>query len=306
MNDNHWRNLMNLLACPDCQSDLTCSGDGISCLTCCKRFEVRNGIPVLLPTGFLEDRLRDEEKLAGMMIEPQTSDSDDATTRQWRESKREFWKVVAENIGAAPRNIVNVGCGYDTSFLEFQDKGHLFVNFDMIYEMLETLKYDYESRYCVMGDAGRLPFRENAFDCLTCIDLIHHECDHLEPILKGFCSVLKPGGTLFLEDANAWAMFQFPKSILLPKSSFRGLRSFYHNDVKKSVNRPADYEFPTNPFETARILERVGFSGIEFFKNRAYPIRHKNLYKFYQSFSDNDRIARFHNYHYLLKATKLR
>ena len=109
---------------------------------------------------------------------------------------------------------------------------------------------------------------------------------------------------MFLEDVNAWGMFQFPKSILMPRVVHRNLRAFYHDNIKHSESRPADYEFPTNPFKVKGLLERIGFSEIEFFGSRSYPSKHERMYRFYSSFSGNERVAKFHNFHYLLMAKK--
>jgi SAM-dependent methyltransferase len=182
--------------------------------------------------------------------------------------------------------------------------GHLFVNFDLVYEILEWLSSRSNARSSVAGDVKNLPFKASSFDCLTCIDLIHHESEQLEQLLASFSHLLRPGGLLFLEDVNAWGMFQFPKSILMPKALHRSLRSFYRDELVQSGHRPADYEFPTNPFTVKKIMERIGFVGIVFFPNRSYPTRHERLFRFYTFFSGNERIAKYHNYHYMLMAKK--
>lgn len=248
--------------------------------------------------------MRTEESLSKTMIKESIGTKERFDENQWRSSKREFWGVVADNIGKAPKTMINIGCGYDDSFKQFQDMGHLFVNFDLVYEILEWLSSKSNARSTVAGDVKNLPFKESSFDCLASIDLIHHESEQLEQLLTSFHRLLRPGGMLFLEDVNAWGMFQFPKSILLPKVLHRNLRSFYHNELLHSEHQPADYEFPTNPFKVKKTLERIGFVGILFFRNHSYPTRHEKFYRFYTFFSDNDRIAKYHNYHYMLMAKK--
>jgi len=302
MPDKHQLDLESLLACPDCGSDMVKVRDEMKCAGCKNVFEIRDGIPILFPADFDNSHLREEETLAEMMKIPEISAKERFYLGQWRQSKKEFWSVVAQNIGPAPKIMVNIGCGRDDSFRQFQDLGHFIVNFDIVYEMLDSLKLEYGARYCVAGDVKSLPFRKGTCDYLICIDLIHHESERLQQLLKRFRELLKPSGALFLEDANAWGMFQFPKSVLMPRSVHRSLRSFYHNSFKHSEQRPADYEFPTNPFKVRRILEQVGFSKIVFFDNHAYPNCHERAYKFYEFFGSSERIAKFHNYHYMLMA----
>lgn len=300
----HVFNLVDLLACPDCGADIITLPGEMKCTKCSRRFEVRRGIPILYPSNFREDRLKCEETLAEIMAQSNVSDGRDIVASQWQQSKMEFWSAVIENAEPPPRSFLNVGCGYDANFRNLQNRGYSFVNFDLIYEILEVLKLQHDSEYCVVGDANHLPFKEESYDYLTCIDVIHHESESIVHLLKGFHSLLKPGGALFLEDINAWAVYQFPKSILLPKSSFRSLRTFYHSNLKKSTHRPADYEFPTNPFNVARILKHIGFVQIVFFENRAYPTRHEFMSRIYNLFGDNERVAKFHNFHYSLMARK--
>ncbi len=295
--------LLELLACPDCRSDLIRSGDGIECSGCNRKFEVRNGTPVLFPASYDMEHLKEEEAMADLMTSSETLENKFALS-QWQESKKEFWEAVSKNIGAPPKRIVNIGCGFDDSFRSFQDAGHVFVNFDMVYKMLDTLRSKSGAKHCVAGDVNSLPFRKEAFDCLACIDLIHHESERLEPLLKSFRELLRPGGILFLEDVNAWGMFQFPKSILMPRSVHRTIRSFYHDSIRHSDHRPADYEFPTNPFKVRDLLKRIGFAEIEFFRNRSYPTKNPRMYRIYSSFSGNERTAKYHSFHYLLAAKR--
>lgn len=115
-----------------------------------------------------------------------------------------------------------------------------------------------------------LPFKHRAFDYVVSIDVIHHECTRLDRVLASFRDLLKPGGMLFLEDPNAWGMFQLHKSILMPRSVYRYLRSAYHR-LKKSEHRPADYEFPTNVWQVTAMLRKLGFEQITLYPHVAYP-----------------------------------
>lgn len=42
------KELLEILACPDCKSSVKEEGDWLSCSNCRLRFPVRNGIPVML------------------------------------------------------------------------------------------------------------------------------------------------------------------------------------------------------------------------------------------------------------------
>ncbi|HJQ38108.1 MAG TPA: methyltransferase domain-containing protein [Thermoanaerobaculia bacterium] len=51
--------LLNLLACPDCRARVERDRDRLICTTCKREFEIRNGIPRLLPRE-MQDRAREE------------------------------------------------------------------------------------------------------------------------------------------------------------------------------------------------------------------------------------------------------
>lgn len=295
--------LIQLLACPDCKNDLFEINDQLKCISCNKEYKVKNGIPLLYPRNMDFVHLQEEEKLAKMMKRSRLSPKEQFSAIQWKSSKEEFWRMIQKNIKTIPKTIINIGCGYDTNFVEFERQGYVFVNFDLVYDTLYTCQSDFGARTCIAGDINSLPFKKNSFNYVVCIDVIHHETYNLLNLLKSFSELLKPGGSLFLEDINAWGMFQFVKTILLPKPLFKFLRSIYHR-LRHSDHAPADYEFPTSVWNVKKILERSGFSDIKVYPNNAYPSIDYVRFKFYNFFSKIEYIQKYHNYHYTLSAVK--
>ena len=133
--------------------------------------------------------------------------------------------------------------------------------------------------------------------------MIHHESDNLKSLIKSFADLLKPGGSIFLEDPNAWGMFQAPKSILLPKLFYRIMRSKYHK-LKQSSHRPADYEFPTNVWKIKGILRNLGFTDIVLYPNKSYPCISPKAFQLYNLFSGIEYIKKYHSYHYMISAIR--
>src|SRR4030066_306834 len=58
---------------------------------------------------------------------------------------------------------------------EFEQSGYLFVNFDLVYEMLYTQQQNFGAKTCVAGDITSLPFKKNSFDYVVCVDVLHNE-----------------------------------------------------------------------------------------------------------------------------------
>ena len=300
--------LLAILACPDCGGNLAppgggrANGDALRCEECGRDFEIRNGIPILYPQDINQTRLAEEEKLGDAMKQAGVSPAgvEFFSESQWRESKKEYWIHVKSTLGVQPRRmIINIGCGIDTLFLELRELGHTIIAFDMVFHLLDTLRKKHGSNCNVAGTVKSPPFKKNSFDALCCIDLIHHEHAAIPQILESFRAILKPGGYLFLEDINAWAFYQFPKSILLPKPLHGVLRSFYHR-LRRSPHRPPDYEFPTSVWHTRRTLASLGFRDITVVPQRAYPNVCPVGFKLYTILARNEYVRRYHNFYYMI------
>lgn len=297
--------LLSLLACPECGNAVLEQHSGLKCDSCGGVWEIRDGIPLLYPSHTNFDHLREEESLARMMKSPRSSNKEKFSSRQWRQSKNDFWRMVENNVYEAPGTWVNVGCGYDSSFVKLEQNGHTFVNFDLVFDILRAQQRDNGAKYCVGGDVNSLPFRKGCFDYVVCIDVIHHEHNYLKSTLRSFFDLLKPGGRLFLEDVNAYGLFQIPRSVMLPKPIYGGLRSLYHS-VKNSDHRPANYEFPTSVWLVRRLLSQIGFKNITCHANLSYPSIPKLSYRIYLASAGFDFVRKYFNYHYMISAEKQR
>lgn len=262
------------------------------------------GIPLLYPEDLDMEHLREEEALGEEMIRPDASGGGSFRPTQWEKSKREFWdyagKATADIENGA---FINIGCGVDRNFTELARPGITLVGLDIVPALLRHLKKAGGMDIGIAGAVHRLPFRDNSFDCVCCIDLIHHEWKREKEILAGFSRILKPGGILILEDINAWGLGQFYKSILLPRTVHGALRRLYHR-VKDTAHPPAEYEFPTSVFETERILRELDFPEISAVALESFPNAGKILYGFYRLASRLDRVRRYHNFHYMISARK--
>lgn len=295
--------LLDLLACPECRNPLGRGESTLLCPACGIDYTIEDGIPLLYPKDIDREHIAEEETLGELMKNPDPSPKELFHEEQWKVSKEEYWSLVRDWTGEREGlRILNAGCGIDTGFFTL-DRRNMLVAFDLMPSLLASLREEQGSRHNVAGAVQSLPFREGSFDCVCCVDLIHHETDRIENIIDLFHEVLKPGGVLFLEDINAWGIYQFWKSILLPRPLHRGLRDLYHT-IRGSGHRPARYEFPTSVFRVRRLLERAGFTGIEAVPQKAYPNVGPAAFRIYRVLSRHGRLGKYHNFHYLLQARK--
>lgn len=295
--------LLDYIVCPDCKGGLIIRDKELNCSLCGNHFKVTNGIPYLLPKETDSAHFEEETNLAKMMKNKSQTKKDVFSSQQWSLFKEEFWNTVEKETTKNRTSFINIGCGYDFHFKKISNPDNVFINFDLIPEMLTNLTEEHSARYCVLGDINSLPFKKDILDYVVCIDVIHHEYQRISSILHEYFGLLKPGGKLFLADPNAWGLFQFYKSILLPKPVHGFLREQFHR-IKKSDHRPAEYEFPTNVFEVRNILSNIGFEEITAYPINSYPNVDEAKHKIYKYFQKNTHIATYHNFHYVISARK--
>jgi uncharacterized protein YbaR (Trm112 family)/2-polyprenyl-3-methyl-5-hydroxy-6-metoxy-1,4-benzoquinol methylase len=293
------KELLPYLACPDCRHPLELSDRTFLCTHCRRKYKIQDGIPLLYPANLDQSHLREETELAELM-RLHHSEKADFNAEQWAQSKEDFWGMVENQIPCRRCSLLYIGSGYDHAFDRFQKLGHLFINFDMIPEMLKQLR-SAQAQVCIAGDMNALPFQNNRFDALIVIDVLHHESNHIDDLLKRFSELLVPGGILFIEDINAWGLFQFYKSILMPKPVYRMLRSVYHS-MKHGHYAPADYEFPTSTLQIRRKLKSLNYHSIQSHPTRGYPYLNRINQMIYKQFSKLKIIPRYFNYHYMMSA----
>lgn len=297
------QNLIKKLKCPTCGGDVFLSEEKIVCQDCRRVYESQSAIPKMINENVNLEHLEEEEVLFQKMQEARENKKVSLSKSEWRKSKQEFWNQVGNDLADKNKDILNIGCGYDSAFVEFELAGHIFINLDIIESSLKYLQRKYSAKHCILADINNLPFKDDSFDVITCIDILHHEGDNLDNIIASIYKNLKLGGTFYLEDINAWGLFQFYKSILLPKFLHGSFRSLYHK-IKKSEHVPARYEFPTNPFVMKRKLEKAGFKNIRFYEKKSYPESGRFRLVIYKILSLFERVNKYHNYHYFLKVEK--
>lgn len=200
-------NLVDLLACPFCKSDLSLNivkgnfehileGD-FSCNTCKKTFEIKDDIPFFSPQinhGGVKNQQStystwwDEYHDESSIINPET---------------RDFFynslQIRADEI--SNKVILDGGCGNGRfSFVVSQYKPKLLVSFDISSGLLHAKKaiskYHPQANVAyVQGDITYPPFKDSAFDITFSWGVIHHT-PNTRKTFSGISKLVKPGGKL--------------------------------------------------------------------------------------------------------------
>ena len=150
--------------CPLCTSDLQNVKDGLKCLKCQRIYEVRNGIPVLLP-NYEEDKQKRYIECCQKMA---VSDINNPM-EQWRNCRHD---VMAKFIGEIKgKRILDIGSSNALFLNEIETDFR--VAFDIAIHFLENISRSSEI-IPICGDAEFLPFKPGFFDVIILSDILEH------------------------------------------------------------------------------------------------------------------------------------
>ncbi len=273
------RNLLELLACPECGSaNLSLlSEDILACSSCDARYPILNGIPQMLPAhlaatlhqknAYLErlkaamhqgkdlrnpgspelDRFMWEHHLYNWGKEVICSDSRAAEifAHYAEKGARGLCRFLQERVGGVyGKRLLYVGSGNDRLVsLPLEQAGAFIVNLDLVSDSLEDLR-EAGAQNCVCGDARQLPFRAEAFDVVFSKGSLHHSQPIAEP-LRAMARAVKRGGHIVVAEPSKY--MRLPR-FLLPAG----------------LGHPTPYEDAISRREVVRILAKEGIEQFHF------------------------------------------
>ncbi len=170
--------------------------------------------------------------------------------------KNEIFETVVTILKRGKR-LLDVGCGNGTLVEIAEDK------FDVIHgcDISETALYEAKGRCmmatCVDLNAETLPYRDDSFDCVTCLEAVEHVMDPLH-LLKGIYRVLRPKGQLVLTTPNVRYVRNLYRLI------FQG--RFPHTTTDASVWGGGHIHYFTRK-DMHYLLKEAGFKQCEFLIN---------------------------------------
>jgi SAM-dependent methyltransferase/glycosyltransferase involved in cell wall biosynthesis len=127
--------------------------------------------------------------------------------RYYHESELAFVREIVRSTTEAPACVLDAGCGPGRHAIELAGLGYLVSALDFSEGMLTKAggairQAQFGDRIrLVQGDVRRLPFRDETFDAVVCMEVLEHLPDHLRGLwdtLSEFRRTLRPGGLLLL------------------------------------------------------------------------------------------------------------
>jgi ubiquinone/menaquinone biosynthesis C-methylase UbiE len=186
-------------------------------------------------------------------------------------SRRRFVSVV-EALGP-PRagRVLDIGCGWGYNLFLLGSNGFDPVGIDIVSNDFLAARRIADANETIVrlaqADAGRLPFRDGAFDAVTSVETFEHifERDRVEAVREIF-RILRPGGLLSMSTPNFTSLVESGKRLLIRVPSLKRLfppMCYPVGDMKRDEYHPYSYHLPVRPRELVELLVGNGFEEIE-------------------------------------------
>ncbi len=261
-------------------------------------FEIKNGIPVLLPKNAAERAVEVTLSngvrarfyyLAHYQQDAEVFDYFEAFAHgAARHENRRLHEMIRSHIPGKVQSVLDVGCGSAWVAKYFADKNVSVCSMDVsLTNPTKALqRYVFEKHFALVADVYALPFKAHTFDCIIAAEVMEHTPDP-KLFVSNLLRVLKPGGTLIITTPYNE---QIPHSLCVhcnratPHNAH--LHSFDEKNVRELWTAQPVFNCKINTFankflvklQTHRVLQYLPFGGwkvIDKIANRLFsnPLR---------------------------------
>lgn len=193
--------LLKILACPICKSDVKLQNGNLFCTNCDRKYSIIEGVPVMLPKMLNEDLKLAINRWDNVYREISSEDIEKAKLEyiskylgDTLEYLDRFWKVEAGN------SYLEIGCGPAFLGLEMAKRGARVFGLDVSIEGIRIAKQVYkgegEEGLFICGDLLNNPFKDNQFDFVYGGGVIEHFRD-TEKGIREIYRILKKNALAF-------------------------------------------------------------------------------------------------------------
>ncbi|MBV9545473.1 MAG: methyltransferase domain-containing protein, partial [Chloroflexi bacterium] len=185
------------LICPDCRGDI--DPESWRCESCARVFEVRDGVPELLPSAPAGETEERQHALYAAVAH----EYDDVFPRHVAEHYIDKRTALVKSLLPFGGLVLDVGCGTGQLGAAIASEGFDVFGVDLSSSMVARAR----ERGLVGTYAGvttALPFADHSFDLALTVATLHH-LETPERVARTVCEmgrVIKPGGFVVLWDHN--------------------------------------------------------------------------------------------------------
>jgi 2-polyprenyl-6-hydroxyphenyl methylase/3-demethylubiquinone-9 3-methyltransferase len=151
-------------------------------------------------------------------------------------------------------NVLDIGCGGGFTCEFIAKKGATVSGIDLSDVSIEAAKIHAKESDLIIdyrgGTAENLPYEDDRFDVITCIDVLEHVED-VAKVIAEVKRVLKPGGVFLFDSINK----TFKSKLIMI-----WLLEYIKKEIPKGTH---DWNMFINPFQMTGYLEKKGFKNIE-------------------------------------------
>ncbi|HVI73468.1 MAG TPA: class I SAM-dependent methyltransferase [Anaeromyxobacteraceae bacterium] len=200
------RDLLAVLACPDCGGGLSAGGSSLRCGGCERAFPVADGIPDL--RGALDARASAVRDFYALAPFPGYPPRDSYPALRARAGRSTFAELLDRAI-APDATVLEVGCGTGQMSLFLATGERRVVGADLSRASLllaaeAARRFGIERARFVEMDLRQPALRAGAFDVVYCSGVLHHTPDP-EASFRAIARLVRPRGVLVAGLYNAYA-----------------------------------------------------------------------------------------------------
>lgn len=184
--------------------------------------------------------MKDYIELSKHHFDNQAKIYDETNTALYSKYPKISCKDVAEKLkNIQYQSLLDIGCGtgYLIDLLQKQ-KSALYCGLDLSPEMLKMARKKLpESVYLTEGSSDNLPYEDNSFDIVTCIQSFHHYPNPKKAMSEAY-RVLKKGGMYILSDTGYGGIPKWFYNQFILKAANTGDYAVYSiKDIEKLMTK---------------------------------------------------------------------
>ncbi len=149
----------------------------------------------------MEEKIKFQEKEHGKKIQYKADKIWGWSTQAGILRANRRLKEFLPYLDSARKNrVLEIGCGTGVFTNLFYLNGIMPVAIDISYDLLKKAKNRNPNLVLIQADAENLPFKENFFDCVLGISILHHL--NINSALKDIRAVLRDDGVMIFSEPN--------------------------------------------------------------------------------------------------------